>query len=497
MNRIVECVPNFSEGRRPEVIDTIVNAMTTVPDVYILGREMDFDHNRAVVTFIGSPESVCDAAFRGVEVAAQHIDLTQHLGEHPRMGATDVLPFVPIRGVTLAECIEIARNVGRRIGDELHIPVYLYEAAATRPDRAPLENVRRGQFEGLRREIGVNPERAPDFGKTQIHPTAGAIAVGARKPLIAYNINLNTPDIKVAREIAKRIRFSSGGFRYVKAMGVLLKDRNQAQVSMNLTDFEQTPIELVFETVRREAERFGVAVAGSEIVGLIPQRALDEAAEFFLRVENFRPQMVLESRIDDVTSHAAPRPAESLRTFVERVASPDPTPAGGSVAALSGALGVGLGEMAIAITQNKKGREQHARRYKDALTHLAPFKAEFLRLIEADSEAYNQVIAAHRLPKESASRDGAIQNAWEQATETPAQTARYAAEALKTLEEIQSLIHPNVASDLEVGAEMLRTAMRGAISNMRANLDQIKDAARRRQYADLMATWEQTLSKAR
>src|SRR5207247_6767372 len=309
MNRIVKCVPNFSEGRRPEVVDAIVDAITSVSNVYLLGREMDREHNRAVITVAGPPESIGQAAVRGVEAAVRHIDLTKHQGEYRRIGAADVIPFVPIRGVTLDDCGEIAKSVGREIAEKFHVPVYFYEAAATQPGRANLENIRRGQFEGLRDEIGTHPDRKPDFGEPRIHPTAGATVVGARKPLIDYNLNLNTPDVAIAKEIAKRIRFSSGGFRYVKAMGVFLKDRKQAQVSMSLTDFEQTPIELVFETVRREAERYGVNIGSSEIVGLIPQKALQRTAEFFLRVENFRPEMILENRLDEVISaSAAPAP---------------------------------------------------------------------------------------------------------------------------------------------------------------------------------------------
>jgi glutamate formiminotransferase len=350
MNRIVECVPNFSEGRRPEVIDAIVQAITSVGNIYLLGREMDADHNRAVVTIAGPPESIGEAAFRGVETAMRHIDLTGHRGEHPRLGAADVIPFVPIRGVSLADCVEIARKTGREIAERLKIPVYLYEAAATRPERTNLENVRRGQFEAIRDEISTNPDRKPDFGEARIHPTAGAVAVGARRFLIAFNINLNTSDLGIAKYIARRVRFSSGGFRHVKAMGVLLKDRNQAQVSMNLTDFERTPMELVFETVRREAERYGVTIGSSEIVGLIPQKALEQTAEFYLRMENFKPEMILENRLDEVMSRpTAPSVsmADTVRAFVDRVAVPEPTPGGGSVAALAGALGAALGQMAI------------------------------------------------------------------------------------------------------------------------------------------------------
>jgi glutamate formiminotransferase/formiminotetrahydrofolate cyclodeaminase len=496
VNKIVECVPNFSEGRRPEVVEAIVNAIVSAGNVYLLGHEMDADHNRAVITIAGPPESIGDAAIRGVEAAMKHIDLTKHQGEHPRLGATDVIPFVPIRGVTLPECVEIARRVGKEIAERFKIPVYLYEAAATRPDRTNLENIRRGQFEGVRDEIGTNPDRRPDFGDPRVHPTAGATVVGARKPLIAYNMNLNTPNVNIAKHVARRVRFSTGGFRYVKAMGVLLKDRNQAQVSMNLTDFEHTPIELVFETVRREAERYGVSVAGSEIVGLVPQRALEQAAEFYLRVENFKPAMILENRLAEVISAGTSSTggmAEGLRGFIDRVASPDPIPGGGSVAALAGSLGAALGQMAIRITKEKKNYQQHADRYADALDRLAPYTATLLELVDADSEAYGRVMDAYKSPKGSAEREKAIQEALIRATEIPSKTANCAAEALKVLEELRSIMHPNVASDLNVGLQMLRSSLRGAILNMRTNLTDVKDAEVRIRYEDMIVGWEQSL----
>jgi glutamate formiminotransferase / formiminotetrahydrofolate cyclodeaminase len=496
MNRIVECVPNFSEGRRIEVVDAIVNAMTSVPNVYLLGREMDADHNRAVITLVGSPESISDAAILGVEAAVQRIDLTKHTGEHPRLGAADVIPFVPIRGVSLAECVEIAKRVGREIASRFKVPVYLYEAAATRPERRNLENIRRGQFEVLRNEIATNADRAPDFGEARIHPTAGATVVGARKPLIAYNINLNTSDVSVAKEIAKRVRFSSGGLPYVKAMGVLLKDRNQAQVSMNLTDFEQTPVELVFETVRTEAERYGVSIAGSEIVGLIPEKAIEQTFEFYLRVENFKPEMILENRLEDVISTVpaqTPSMAGMVRGFVDRVASSEPVPGGGSVAALAGALGAALGQMAIRITKEKKNYQQHAERYADALDRLAPYTSTLLELVDADSEAYGRVMAAYKLPKDSHEREKAIQDGLIRATEIPSRTANCAAEALRVCEDLRPIIHTNVASDLQVGIQMLRTSLHGAIANMRTNLGGIKDPAVRMRYEDMILTWEQML----
>ena len=500
MNRIVECVPNFSEGRRPDVVDAIVNAITSVSNVYLLGREMDSDHNRAVITIVGAPESVGEAAIRGVEAAIKHIDLTKHQGEHPRIGAADVIPFVPIRGISLAECVEIAKRVGRDIADRFRIPVYLYEAAATRSDRKNLENIRRGQFEGLCGEIAANPDRKPDFGEARIHPTAGATAVGARKPLIAYNINLNTDDDGIAKQIAKRVRFSNGGFRYVKAMGVLLKDRKQAQVSMNLTDFEQTPVELVFETVRREAERYGVSVAGSEIVGLVPQKAFDQTAQFYLRLQNFNPGMILESRLEAVMSEASgpskvpvASMADEVRGFIDRIASPEPIPGGGSVAAMAGALGAALGQMVIRITKDKKNYLQYADRFADALDRLAPYRSTLLEFVDADSEAYGRVMGAYKLPKDSPEREKAIQDGLTRATEIPSRTANCAAEALRVLEELRPMIHPNVASDLQVGMQMLRTSLRGAIANMRTNLTDIKDPDVRLHYEDMIVGWEQTL----
>ena len=297
--KLVECVPNFSEGRRPEVLDAIVGAMTAVDGVRLLDREMDADHNRAVVTIVGEPEAVLEGVFRGMAKAAEVIDLTTHEGEHPRMGATDVVPFVPVKDVTMDDCVELARRLGERVGKELEIPVFLYESACTRPERQNLAKVRKGQFEGLCEEIGTNPAKEPDFGPNRIHPTAGATAVGARPFLVAYNINLGTTDLSVAKAIAKAIRHSSGGLRHVKAMGFAIKDRNIVQVSINMVNFKGTPLFRVFEMVRSEAERYGVPVIGSEVVGLVPVDALVDCAEFYLRLENFQRDQVLENRLSE------------------------------------------------------------------------------------------------------------------------------------------------------------------------------------------------------
>src|ERR1700677_452681 len=276
MSTLVECVPNFSEGRDKSKVDAILEAMK-MDGVYLLDREMDADHNRCVITLVGDPVNVAEAAIRGVGKAAELIDLTKHTGAHPRLGAADVIPFIPIEGLTLEDCVAIARRAGEEIWKRYQVPVYLYEAAAQTPERQNLENIRRGQFEGIREDIKTNPARKPDFGEAALHPTAGATIVGARKFLVAYNVYLNTPDVEIAKKIAKAVRFSTGGMRFVKGAGFLV--RGQAQVSMNLTDFEQTPVHRVFEMVKREAARYGVVPVSSEIVGLIPKKALEQAAE--------------------------------------------------------------------------------------------------------------------------------------------------------------------------------------------------------------------------
>jgi glutamate formiminotransferase len=294
---IVWCVPNFSEGRDQSVIDQITAEVKAVEDVKFLGADGDPDHNRVVVSFVGTQAGVAEAAFRAVAKGAQLIDLNHHQGEHPRMGAADVVPFVPVQGVSMDDCVEVANQVGERIGRELEIPVYLYEKAANRPERENLAAVRKGQFEGLRDLIGKDPDRTPDFGPDRIHPTAGAVAVGARMPLIAYNVNLGTSDVTIAKDIAKAVRHISGGFRHVKAMGFEIKDRGITQVSMNLVNFKASPIHRVQEAIRREAARYGVPVVGAEVVGLVPQEALVEVAKWYLQLEDFSDDQVLENRI--------------------------------------------------------------------------------------------------------------------------------------------------------------------------------------------------------
>jgi glutamate formiminotransferase len=292
--QLVECIPNFSEGRRIEVVDAIVNSIASIPGIFVLDRSSDPDHNRSVITFVGSPEAVSEAAFCAIAKSAELIDLEKHQGQHPRIGAADVVPFVPLRNVTIQECVELARDLAERVGRDLNIPVYLYEAAATHPNRVNLENIRRGNYDELKDTIRTDPARRPDFGPAQLG-SAGATVIGARAPLIAYNVYLTTDDVEIARNIARAVRHSSGGFRFVKALGLLVDGR--AQVSMNLTDFTRTPVARVMEQIRREAVRYGTSIHHSEVIGMIPQQALMDAAIWYLQLDQFSPDQILETRI--------------------------------------------------------------------------------------------------------------------------------------------------------------------------------------------------------
>src|SRR6202142_208889 len=428
MRRLIECVPNFSEGRDPAIVDAIVAAMGEVPGAFVLGRESDTDHNRSVITLAGEPDAVAEAALRGVGKAAELIDLTKHSGAHPRMGATDVVPFIPIEGVSIEDCVALSKKVGREIWERYKIPVYFYEAAAQRPERANLENIRKGQFEGLLVEVPKNPDRAPDIGNAALHPTAGATVVGARKFLVAYNINLNTSDLEIAKKIGKNIRFSNGGLRYVKAMGVDLRARHLAQVSINMTDFEQTPLHRVFEMVKREAERYGVSIAGSEIVGLIPKRAIELTADFYLQLENFSPAQVFENRIEaslsgNITPEGPGKLASLAQPFLDAVAEPTATPGGGSVAALAGALGASLGQMVASLSRKKKSQAAHVDQLSDALAEFQASARALSEAIDRDAASFSHVMAAYKLPKDTSElerqRDAAVQQALHGAASVP------------------------------------------------------------------------------
>ena len=469
-------MPNFSEGRDKAKVNAIVEAMK-LDGVYLLDREMDADHNRCVITLVGEREPIQEAAIRGVGKAAELIDLNHHQGAHPRMGAADVVPFIPIDGVTIEDCVAVARHVGAEIWKRYQIPVYLYEAAATTPERQNLENIRRGQFEGIRAEIATNPARKPDFGEPRVHPTAGATVVGARKFLIAYNIFLNTPEVETAKKVAKAVRFSSGGLRFVKGAGFLV--RGMAQVSMNLTDFEQTPIHRVFELVKQEAARYGVAPVSSEIVGLIPKKALEAAAEWFLQIENFDSSLILENRLSAVVSGkvAVGGLRAGVEPFVEQLAAPTATPGGGSAAAASGAMAAALAAMVASMSRGKKAYQPYERELSEAIARLSQLREDLKAAIDADAESYNAVMKAYKQAKDSAHADGIINAALKQATSVPLSVAERAREVARIAERLKPMTNPNMKSDLTTALALARAALEGALANVEINLESLQDEA--------------------
>lgn len=475
MNRLIECVPNLSEGRRTEVIREIVAALT-VPGVQVLDVQSDADHNRTVVTLVGPPEAVEEAAFAGVAAAARLINMDEHTGEHPRIGATDVVPFVPLRGLTMDECVALARRLGHRVGEELGIPVYLYEAAATRPDRVNLADVRRGEYEGLKREIEMNPDRAPDFGPARLG-TAGATAIGARPFLIAFNVYLDTGDVAIAKKIARAVRASSGGLPHVKALGLLVG--GQAQVSMNLTDFTHTPIHRAFEMVRREAARYGTAVVRSELVGLAPQQAFLDTAAWYLQLD-LNPNQVLENRLVEQASGLFGQSGRlSYEGFLDALTSEQPAPGGGSAAALAGALAAALVAKVARLTL---GREKYVAVQDEMATLLAEAerrRATLAARVDEDARAYTQVVAAYRLPKgtdeEQSARQDAIQATLVYAAEVPLATARDAVAVLELAAAAARSGNPAAASDAGTAAHLARTAFESAALNVQANAAQVTD----------------------
>jgi len=477
MSTLVECVPNFSEGRDKAKVDAIVDAMK-MPGVYLLDREMDSDHNRCVITIVGEREAIQEAAIRGVGKASELIDLNHHSGAHPRMGAADVVPFIPIDGVTIEDCVAIANYVGEQIWHRYQIPVYLYESAAKIPERQGLENIRRGQFEGIRAEIGTNPARRPDIGEARVHPTAGATVVGARKFLIAYNVFLNTPDVEIAKKIAKAVRFSSGGMRFVKGAGFLV--RGLAQVSMNLTDFEQTPIHRAFEMVKREAARYGVMPISSEIIGLIPKKALEQAAEWFLQVENFDSSLILENRLAAVMGGkmAVGGLRAGVEPFVEQLAAPTATPGGGSASAAAGAMAAGLAVMVASMSRGKKAYMQHETQLSAAIASLTPLREELKAAVDADAESYNSVMKAYKSAKaDEKSGERRIEAALKEATAVPLGVAEKAYEVAQLVKLLEPITNPNMKSDLTTASALARAAITGALANVEINLASLKDEA--------------------
>jgi glutamate formiminotransferase/formiminotetrahydrofolate cyclodeaminase len=452
VDRIVECVPNFSEGRNQTTVRALVHAVESVPGVWLLDQTMDRDHHRSVLSFAGEPDAVVEAAFRAILVATDLIDLRIHKGVHPRVGATDVVPFVPLRGATMGDCIHLAKWLGQRVGRELEIPVFLYEQAALHRDHAPLESVRWGELQGLAFRMDSDPDWVPDFGPPHLHKTAGAIVIGARPPLIAFNVNLHSTDVELARSIAKDIRQSNGGLPHLKAIGVELASRKLVQVAMNLTDYMITPLHVAFEAVRARAAEKGVAVAGSEVIGLVPQAALVQVAAHSLALEQVDSTQVLEIRLEDrlfgkSARQAASRKqdpvdlhAQSLADFLDTVAAATPIPAGGTAAALVGALAASLGMMGARLSR-QRGVEHR----------LGEIGRRLRELMQADGDAYQRFIQATKLPKTDRTRPAVLSSALHLATEIPLEIAEQATEAGALLHACSAGVKPRVRSDLTVG----------------------------------------------
>jgi glutamate formiminotransferase/formiminotetrahydrofolate cyclodeaminase len=509
--KLIECIPNFSEGRRPEIVSAIRDAIAGVEGVSILDASSDESHNRSVITFVVPAERAVEAAFAGIRAASERIDLRQHTGEHPRIGATDVVPFVPLEDSTMEDCIELAKQLGERVGSELGIPVYLYERAATRAERVNLADVRRGQFEGLRDEIRSNPDRAPDFGPAQIHESAGAIAIGARPFLVAYNVYLGpASNLPLAKAIAKAVRGSSGGFKAVKGLG--LEVDGQAQVSMNLVDTDETALHTVFDTISEKAKAEGVEVTWSELIGLVPEKVLFEAAKSHLKLAQFTPDQVLERQVarvmrasaDLAPNEASPHAPETSKTtatdFVEAVASADPVPGGGSVAAYAGALSAALIRMVAGLTL---GRKKYAAVESEmtVIAGNAHALAEALsRLVERDAQAYAAVAAAYKIPKDAESRNDAIQTALLGAAEVPLETARLCAQAAALAAAVAAKGNSNAVTDAGVAALLAEAGCRGADYNVRVNVGSITDrtrgAALAAQAAELVRAAAQSAKEA-
>jgi glutamate formiminotransferase/formiminotetrahydrofolate cyclodeaminase len=471
--KLVECVPNFSEGRRPEVVAAIVDAIAATEGITILDISSDASHNRTVVTFVAPVTTAVAAAFAGIAKARDLIDLTTHSGEHPRIGATDVYPFIPLDGATMKDCIALARELGAKVGSELDIPVFLYEKAATRPDRENLADIRRGEFEGARTDIGTNPNRVPDFGPNKIHPTAGATVIGARPFLVAYNVYLGpASNLAIAKDVAKAVRGSSGGLRYVKGLGLAVD--GQAQVSMNLVDTEKTPLYRAYEMVKMEAEARGVTPTWSELVGLVPERALFEAAARHLRLPNFSNAMVLEHKVRGAMSGG-----ESMSGFVASVASSAPVPGGGSVSALAGQLAAALAQMVAGLTVGRKKYVAVDAEMKELGLAAVALGNRLSSLVKEDADAYAVVSNAYKLPNESPeqtkARDTAILTALIKAAEVPLETAKACAAVAKLAVTCALKGNTNAVSDAGVAALLAEAACRGAVYNVRINVASMSD----------------------
>lgn len=459
MDPIVECVPNFSEGRNPATLQALIDAVISTAGVVLLDHSMDRDHHRAVLTFCGPPDAIVEAAFRAIRIATDLIDLRTHVGVHPRIGATDVVPFIPIRGTTIQDCVQLAKQLGERVGRELEIPVFLYESAAAHAHHAPLEAVRRGGLEGLAFRMTSDPDWTPDFGPPRLHQSAGAIAIGARPPLIAYNVNLRSTDVAAARSIARSVRHSSGGLPHLKAIGVELASRGLVQVAMNLTDYRVTPLLTAFQAVKTEAARRGIEVAGGELIGLVPQAALDQVAAESLSLDRYDSSHVLETRIAETMLRKG-EAEQTLSTFLAAVAEAKPTPAGGSVAALVGALAASLGVMGARLSKQS-----------DSTARLLELSRRLHVLVHEDMEAYETLNTAYRIPKHRSDRSVAVFKALHRATEVPLEIVETACDVGRHILVVREKVLPAVRSDLTVGLTMAIAAAQAGLFTAKTNLE--------------------------
>jgi glutamate formiminotransferase/formiminotetrahydrofolate cyclodeaminase len=466
-NKLVECIPNFSEGSNFDTIRKIEKAIQSVENIKILDKHSDKDHNRTVITYIGDPDAVQESAFRAIKEASKLIDLDHHQGRHPRIGATDVVPLIPISGIDIIECVEISKKLAERVGSELKIPVYLYEESAILPERKNLEKIRKGEYEVLKQEITTNIERKPDYGPSYLTP-AGATVIGARHPLIAFNVYLDTDDLSKAKSIAKAIRESSGGLKYVKALGMMVG--GLAQVSMNLTNFHETSISRVMMEIFTLATQLDVNIHHSELVGLIPRDALIEASIEQLKIEDFEDSQILENQLDRLNIDQIVQKDE----FLEALASDKPTPGGGSAAAYSGAMAAGLVSMVARLTIGKKKYKQVENQMQEILLQSENLRKELLELVNEDANAFEYVMNAFKLPKGDKSldeiRSKAIKDATIYAAKIPSEVAAASVKVLALAEKTASLANINTISDSGSAGALAFASIRSAAYNVRINL---------------------------
>lgn len=470
MQQIVECVPNFSDGRNPKVYDGIAEAIRSVRGVQVLDVSADPDHNRTVITYVGAPSAAEEAAFRAIAKAAQLINLEEHEGEHPRIGATDVFPFVPVKGISTEECVAIAHRLGKRVGEELGIAVYLYASAATQPGRVRLAAIRKGEYEAWKAEVAEKPERRPDYGPAE-PKSWGATVIGVRPFLIAYNIYLNSSDVDIADRIARSVRFVSGGLRFVQAKGFLVE--GQAQVSMNLTNFERTPLHRVQEMVRREASRHGLSITKAELIGLIPQSALIDSAKWYLQLDGMQEDQVLEIRLAQEEGQDT-TPSE----FLEATADTTPTPGGGSAAALAGAVAASLTQMVAGLTEGRKKYADHQEEVVEIRAKAIELRRELTDAIHEDAAAFDRLMSAYRVKDlEQSARAELIEHATIGAAEVPLRVARLSRDVAQLAQSVTRLGNVNAVTDSASAAIMARAAVQAAALNVKVNVVGLRDQA--------------------